>query len=60
MRYPHLPFGDRIWALRRNLTPYNAVYVALAEALACPFVTADARLPRAPGLRCSVEVLARR
>lgn len=57
VRYPHLPFADR--ELRRNLTPYDAVYVALAEALACPFVTADARLARAPGLRCSVEVLAR-
>ncbi|GBC86154.1 Ribonuclease VapC9 [bacterium HR12] len=59
VRYPHLPFADRIWELRRNLTPYDAVYVALAETLARPFVTADARLGRAPGLRCSVEVLAR-
>ncbi len=33
------------------------VYVALAEALDATLVTSDARLGRAPGLRCPVEVL---
>jgi predicted nucleic acid-binding protein len=56
-RYPHLPFARRSWELRRNLTPYDAVYVALAEALGCTLVTADARLSRAPGVGCAVEVL---
>lgn len=56
-RYPHLAFSPRIWALRQNLTPYDAAYVALAELLGAVFVTADARLPGAPGLRCEVEVI---
>lgn len=56
-RYPHLGFTPRIWQLRDNLTPYDAVYVALAETLECPLVTADQRLARAPGVSCPVEVL---
>ncbi len=56
-RAPHLPLLDRCWALRANVTPYDASYVALAEALACPLVTADLRLARASGLRCTVELL---
>lgn len=56
-RYPHAPFGSRIWELRDNLTVYDAVYVALAEALGARLLTADARLARAPGVRCEIEVL---
>ncbi|HLL62607.1 MAG TPA: type II toxin-antitoxin system VapC family toxin [Propionibacteriaceae bacterium] len=48
---------DRIWELRDNVTAYDAAYVALAEAIECPLVTADARLSRAPGLRCAVTVV---
>jgi predicted nucleic acid-binding protein len=48
---------DRIWELRDNVTAYDAAYVALAEAIECPLVTADARLSRARGLRCSVTVV---
>lgn len=47
----------RIWALRDNLSAYDAGYVALAEALECPLVTADARMSRAPGIRCAVTVI---
>jgi predicted nucleic acid-binding protein len=47
----------RAWALRENLSPYDAAYVALAEALDCPLVTRDARLARAPGHDARVEVL---
>jgi predicted nucleic acid-binding protein len=50
---------DRMWQLRENVTAYDAAYVALAEALDCPVVTADARLSRAPGLRCTVTVVPR-
>src|SRR4051794_40804427 len=32
-RYPHTILGGRIWELRQNFTPYDAVYVALAEQL---------------------------
>jgi predicted nucleic acid-binding protein len=48
---------DRVWELRDNLTAYDAAYVALAEAIDCPLVTADARISRAPGLRCTITVI---
>lgn len=56
-RYPHLPLLPRVWTLRTNLSPYDAAYVALAEELACPLVTGDRRIARAPGIGCAVEVL---
>ena len=58
VRYPALPLMRRAFELRDNVTAYDAVYVALAERLDCPLVTADRRLAAAPGIRCSVEVLA--
>lgn len=57
MRYPHRPFSRRIWELRDNVTPYDAAYVAIAEMLGCALVTADARLARATGPRCLIEVV---
>lgn len=56
-RCSHHPLLERIWALRRTVTPYDAAYAALAEALEVVLVTADARLARAPGLACDVEVI---
>ncbi len=56
-RRSHGPLLDRIWELRDNVTPYDAAYVALAEALGVTLLTADARLARAPGPRCAIEVL---
>lgn len=47
-RYGHQPLADRIWALRDNLTAYDAAFVALAEALKVPLITCDARLAKAP------------
>jgi hypothetical protein len=38
-------------------TKHDAAYVALAESLDYPLLTADARLSRAPGIRCQVELL---
>ncbi len=35
------------WALRQNMTVYDASYAALARELSCPLVTSDARLARA-------------
>ncbi|MBA2575400.1 MAG: type II toxin-antitoxin system VapC family toxin [Euzebyaceae bacterium] len=56
-RVPHRRLLTRCWALRQNLTVYHAAYVALAELLDLVLLTADARLSKAPGLRCEVEVL---
>ena len=52
--FPFAPFAGRVWALRRNLTSYDAWYVALAEALDCPLVTLDRRLSRASGPVCEI------
>jgi predicted nucleic acid-binding protein len=56
-RHPHEPLLTRVWALRENLTAYDAVYVALAEALETTLLTCDRRIGRAPGMRGRVEVL---
>ncbi|MHB1710530.1 MAG: type II toxin-antitoxin system VapC family toxin [Acidimicrobiales bacterium] len=58
-RVSHRVLLPRCWSFRENLTIYDASYVALAEQLDAVLVTADARLSRAPGLRCRVEVVAR-
>lgn len=47
----------RIWELRGNVSAHDATYVAVAEALEVPLVTADGRLARAPGHRCTVMVV---
>ena len=49
----------RIWELRDDLSAYDATYVALAEAVEAPLVTADGRLARAAGPRCTVTVVRR-
>ena len=59
LRFPMLGFIPRIWALRRNLSAYDACYAALAEALDCPLLTADARLAGAPGPTCPITLLPR-
>lgn len=56
-RAPHRPLLARCWELRENLTVYDGAYVALAEALNAPLLTADARLAKAPGINCSIELL---
>lgn len=58
-RFAVVALLDRIWELRGNLTAYDATYVALAEALACELVTADARLAQAPGPTCAITVVRR-
>jgi predicted nucleic acid-binding protein len=56
-RSSHQRFLPRIWELRHVVTPYDAAYIALAEILDAVLVTADARISRASGLNCEVEVI---
>lgn len=58
-RYATHGLLERIWALRDNLSAYDAGYVALAESLGCSLITADARISRAPGIRCPITVVPR-
>lgn len=51
---PYHMLGPRVWALRDNVTAYDAAYVALAELLGAPLLTLDARLSRATGPRCPI------
>ncbi len=57
LRYAVTALVGRVWELRADLSGYDAAYVALAEALERPLVTADARLARAPGPRCPISVV---
>ena len=57
-RFPADWLRPRMWALRHNLSGYNATYVALAEMTAATaLLTTDARLARAPGIKCSIQLL---
>ena len=57
LRYDAVPLLDRVWELRNSVTAYDALYVALAENLDCPLVTADARMAGANGPRCVISVV---
>jgi predicted nucleic acid-binding protein len=54
IRCPHTALLPRIWQLRDNITPYDAAYVALAEHLGLPLVTADHRLAKSASQYCEV------
>ncbi len=58
-RYPAMRPMWRAYELRDDVTVHDAAYVALAEALRCALVTADARPARASGVRCGVELVGR-
>jgi predicted nucleic acid-binding protein len=56
----HITADDRASGthhVRANLSACDASYVALAEQLGCQLLTVDARLARAPGIRCPIVVL---
>jgi predicted nucleic acid-binding protein len=57
VRWPHPPLLGRALSLRDQLTAYDAVYLALAEALGATLLTRDRRLARAGGHRATVELV---
>ncbi len=56
-RYGHRQLLERAWELRDTVRGWDAVYVALAEALDVPLLTTDRRLAAAPGPACTIEVV---
>jgi predicted nucleic acid-binding protein len=56
-RHGHQPLTARIWQLRESMTAYDGAYVALAEALAAPLLTCDAKLARAHGHEATIELV---
>jgi predicted nucleic acid-binding protein len=56
-RHAHLDLLTRAWKLRENVTAYDAMYVALAEALDATVVTCDTPLAKASGHRARIEVI---
>lgn len=56
-RWSHRALRERIWALRHNVTAYDATYVALAERLGCRVLTRDGPLSRTPGLEDRFELI---
>ena len=56
-RYPHELLLPRVWALRHNLTAYDALYVALAELLDATLLTRDRRIAAAPGHHARVDLV---
>jgi predicted nucleic acid-binding protein len=56
-RFGHRALLERAWELRANVRAWDAVYVALAEALDATLLTLDRRLGNVAGLACPVEVV---
>ncbi|HEY0117571.1 MAG TPA: type II toxin-antitoxin system VapC family toxin [Cellulomonas sp.] len=56
-RWPLEIVEERTWELTDAMTAYDAAYVALAERLDVPLLTADGRLARASGGRAEILVV---
>ena len=55
VRQSHMALRERVWALRHDLTAYDASYLALAEGLPDPvLITADAGLAARAGRSVTV------
>jgi len=59
IRYGHRALLARAWELRATVRSWDALYVALAEALNATLITIVSRLAAAPGPDCSIEVVNR-
>lgn len=55
-RFPHTVLLERAMEMLDNVTVYDALYLALAEALDCPLLTGDHALQSVPGCWAVVEV----
>ncbi len=57
-RFPADWLRSRMWALRHNLSAYDATHVALTEMSgATSLLTTDARLANAAGIECDIQLL---
>ncbi len=56
-RFSHQRLLRRAWELRDTVRGWDAMYVALAEALDAVLVTTDRRLAAAGGPTCQIELL---
>lgn len=56
-RHSHIHFLSRAWDLRDNLMAYDAMYVALAEAIDARLVTCDGPLAATPGHAVRIEAI---
>ncbi len=54
---PYAALWQDVWRLSKNLTAYDACYVALARQWEATLVTRDERIARAPGVGINVEVV---
>ena len=56
-RFGHRPLLERAWELRERVRGWDAMYVALAEALGAILLTTDRRLAAAEGPSCPIETI---
>lgn len=56
-RHHVAPLMPRVWDLHEHVSPYDAAYLALAEALGAPLLSRDARLARAHGHGVAIELI---
>ncbi len=57
-RFDHENLRDFAWSVRESVSPYDAMYVALAKQLEIPLITSDLRLAKTAKNWCEVRLLA--
>jgi predicted nucleic acid-binding protein len=57
VRHGHLDLATRAWELRQNFTVYDAMYLALAEALGATVITCDGPFGATPRRLARIEVI---